>query len=301
MLIGHDSARAQFATAQASGRLHHAWLLAGPEGVGKRSFAEHVAQNMLGGGDPAALMAAGTHPDYRVLRPPEEGKGAAQKIIPVEQVREIRAMLHEHPALGDWRVILVDSVDAMNMASANAMLKELEEPAKQTLFLLVSHSPARLLPTIRSRCRMLRFQRLSDEDSYAVLAQAGVPEAEIGPLVALANGAPGVALAMREHDVTGLGATMNQVMRGADPMKLARLFQAPASVPRFQIFLKLLPAKIADMARSQPDVRLVDLHDRAQGLASGAIRLAYDRVQVAFALASLLAEAGTLHDASKAR
>lgn len=293
MLIGHEEQVQAFSGALAGGRLHHAWLLAGPEGVGKRMFADLMAARLLGEGS-AVLVAAGSHPDHRVLQPPTEGRGAAQKIIPVEQVRDIRGMLHEHPAMGGWRVIIVDPIDAMERASANAFLKELEEPAHKTMFFLVSHAPGRLLPTIRSRCRTLRFRPLGDADMRAVLARHDVPAGAMQGLLALAGGAPGRALAAHALDLPALDRAARGLMRGGDQVAFARQFQAPSAVPRFEALLRLVPGQLADLARTHADRRLIALFDAAAGYERDAIRLAFDRGQVAFALASLLAEAGAI-------
>lgn len=293
MLIGHREQMEAFAAALAGGRLHHAWLLAGPEGVGKRTFADMMAARLLGDGT-AALVAAGSHPDYRVLQPPVEGKGATQKIIPVDQVREIRAMLHEYPAMGGWRVIIVDPVDAMERPSANALLKELEEPAENTLFFLISHAPGRLLPTIRSRCRTLRFGPLGEADMRTLCTGSGVPADAVPAVLALAGGAPGRALAAHALDLPALDRLARSQMRGGDRVAFARQFQAAGAVPRFEALLRLVPALLAEAARDAGDARLITLYDAAMVHQGDAIRLAFDRGQVAFALASLLAEAGAI-------
>lgn len=299
MLVGHDGQVAAFEVAQNARRLHHAWLLAGPEGVGKRAFADAMARQLLGAGQPeaaAALIAAGTHPDLRVLEPPEEGKGSTQKIIPVDMVRDMRTMLHEYPAMGGWRVIIIDAAEYVNPSSSNAMLKELEEPAKNTVFFLVSHAPGRLLPTIRSRCRMLRFGRLADADVVRVLERAGVEPDEAKALAAVADGAPGAALALRAADVPALRRSMEAVMAGGDAVAFARGFGAAG--PKYDALLRLVPGRLAAAARAGQG-GAIPLYERADLLARDAVRLAYDRVQVAFALASLLAEAGALPSAGR--
>lgn len=310
MLVGHEAQISQFLDALAGGRMHHAWLLAGPKGVGKRAFADAAALRLLAGDgargddgfsvDPmhplASLLRAGTHPDHRVLMPPEEGKGSTQKIIPIQQVRDLREMLQGHPALGDWRTVIVDSIDDMERPTANAFLKSLEEPGIRTVMFLVSHAPGRLLPTIRSRCRVVRFDRLSDSDLRTVLLQA-MPEAEpatLEALAAVAEGAPGEALRYAGLDLNGLAAAIDAVMRGGDAVTFARGFQAIGSVARFEALMALGPRRVAEAARSDPSVAMIGLYERANALCSGAVKLAYDRVQVAFDLATVLAQAGRL-------
>ena len=188
-LIGNTAARAAFAAAAASGTLHHAWLLAGPEGVGKASFARIAALRLLAaaaapGALPAglvvpdshparALMDAGSHPDYRLLArlpkdPDKPGEDLARSIT-IAQVRSLGPMFATRPSLSFRRVVVIDAIDDLERGDANALLKNLEEPPAGTIFLLVSHAPRRLLPTIRSRCRLLRFERLRDDDVTTVL------------------------------------------------------------------------------------------------------------------------------------
>lgn len=305
MLIGHAVQAKQFQEAVASGRLHHAWLLAGPKGVGKATFANAAALGLLTGNagmdtDPehpaARLVSASTHPDHRVLAPPEEGKGSRQQIIPIDDVRALKLMLHEHPALAEWRTIIVDSIDDMERPSANAFLKELEEPRPKTVYFLVSHSPGRLLPTIRSRCRMLRFGLLDQSDALAVLRHAmpDADEAALAGLVALAAGAPGEALRTADADIAGLMRAIDGVMHGGDAAGFARQFQPVGAIPRFDALLVLAPRRLAEAARETASVAILDAHGRASELGGSAVKLAYDRVQVAFELAKLLAEAGHL-------
>lgn len=187
-LVGHDHRERALLDALASGRMHHAWLLGGPEGVGKATFAYRVARFMLAAGDPALRAStAGTlampdsdpatrrvmaqsHPDLHLLRriPKPDGKGYTSN-IPVPAVRRVLDRFGSSAAEGGWRVCIVDSVEDMDRPSANALLKLLEEPPPRALFLLVAHAPGRMLPTIRSRCRLLAFDALDE----AQVAQAG--------------------------------------------------------------------------------------------------------------------------------
>ncbi|MFL6829614.1 MAG: AAA family ATPase, partial [Sphingomicrobium sp.] len=167
---GQDRAVEQFTSAWASRKLHHAWLLAGPKGVGKASFAHAAARRVLAdAAGPASalpgvttddahpmvrLVEAGSHPDMRRLeRLVNEKTGNLARNISVDQVRGLAELFDLSPAMSDWRVVIIDSVDELEASGANALLKMLEEPPPNTLFFLVSHAPGRLLPTIRSRCR----------------------------------------------------------------------------------------------------------------------------------------------------
>ncbi|AMJ60153.1 DNA polymerase III subunit delta' [Bosea sp. PAMC 26642] len=187
-LVGHGVQEHAFLDALRSGRLHHGWLLGGSEGIGKASFAYRVARFMLAAGDPLARAAhtdtlampaddpatrrimAQSHPDLHLLRriPKTDGKGYTSN-IPIPAVRRILDRFGSSAAEGGWRICIVDSAEDMDRPSANALLKLLEEPPARALFLIVSHAPGRMLPTIRSRCRLLSFSAL---DAVQV-AQAG--------------------------------------------------------------------------------------------------------------------------------
>jgi DNA polymerase-3 subunit delta' len=177
-LHGHDHAVAAFRDSLDGGRLHHAWLISGPEGVGKALFAGKAALRVLAAGQgsiaapgldvpddhPAArLAAAGSHPDLmRLERLVKEtsSTGELARSITVDQVRSLQRLFSTTASFSPWRVVVIDAIDDLERNAANALLKNLEEPPPHSLFLLVSHSPERLLPTIRSRCRQLRLSTL---------------------------------------------------------------------------------------------------------------------------------------------
>src|SRR5919107_3486991 len=203
-LFGHDSAVAAFRESLDSGRLHHAWLVSGPEGVGKNLFASKAALRVLAQGQgrvdapgldvpddhqAAHLVAAGSHPDLmRLERLPRESSASGElaRSVTVDQVRSLQRLFNTTASMSPWRVVIVDSIDDLERNAANALLKNLEEPPPSSLFLLVSHAPERLLPTIRSRCRPLRLSRL-DEDAMTSALRAVLPDAEeseIGDLAA---------------------------------------------------------------------------------------------------------------------
>jgi len=308
MLIGHHHPREMFLEALGSGRMHHAWLVSGPRGVGKRRFADWAALKLLAGESgpsdtslhhPAAsLVTAGSHPDHRALVPPTEGKGSATASIIIEQIRDVHDFLHSYPAIADWRTLIVDSIDDMNVNTANAFLKELEEPRQKTVYLLVSHSPARLLPTIRSRCRPLRLLPLQPSETRAVLAATHpeLADAELDQLVALARGAPGGVADFAEADIVGLELALDRVAMGGDAMGLVRSVQAKGAIARYQALLALAPRRLAALARTNPDPRLIELYSEAEALARSAVPLAYDRAQVAMAVSDIIARAGRIQE-----
>lgn len=306
MLIGHERQREAFLAAMDGGRMHHAWLLGGARGIGKRRFADWAALKLLADArglddvpddDPAArLVAAGSHPDYRVLTPPTEGKGAATAAITIDEVRERMEFLHSHPSIAKWRVMIVDSIDDMNLNAANAFLKMLEEPRPNTVYLLVSHAPGRLLPTIRSRCLLVPFERLPEAETERVLALAlpDEPAQRITALARMAHGAPGAVLELGQADIGEIEQWIERLLRGEGAVDFARGFGAQTAIPRLKALLLLAPRRIAMAARRLPQPALFDLYDEADALAGDAIRLAYDRVQVAMALADILARAGRI-------
>ncbi|MDR6146055.1 DNA polymerase-3 subunit delta' [Sphingomonas sp. SORGH_AS870] len=317
--VGNAAAQAAFAAALGGAKLHHAWLLAGPEGVGKAAFARAAARRVLAraggqGGLPpglvvpddhptARLMEAGSHPDFRVLaRLPKDADKPDQDLarsITIAQVRTLQPMFATAPAMGPARVVLIDAIDDLERGGANALLKNLEEPPAGTLFLLVSHAPGRLLPTIRSRCRLLRFERLSDGEVATVL-RGQLPEAEedeIAALVAAANGAPGRALRFAGLDIAGLDAAIARIAESGDPgnaerVKLAKALAGKAAQARYEAFLDRVPAFIAGRAqtRSGPALKVaLDAYAAAQDLAGAARGLSLDAQGTVFEMAGIIA------------
>jgi DNA polymerase-3 subunit delta' len=175
LLIGHDANMARFQTAQASGKLHHGWILAGPRGLGKSHFARDAARFLI---DPentfSNLIDHNTHPDIiTIARLPKEPLKEGEELsantelkrnIGVDQIRELQSRLTTRPGLSDKRAIIIDAADDMERSTANALLKSLEEPPVGTYFLLVCHASDKLLPTIRSRCQIMRFEPLNDQE-----------------------------------------------------------------------------------------------------------------------------------------
>src|SRR3954470_7770625 len=235
MILGQDRAVEQFASAWASRRLHHAWLLAGPRGVGKASFAHAAARRVLAdaAGPPSDLLfldtpddhpmvklvGAASHPDMRWLeRLTNEKTGNLNRNIKVDQVRELGDFMGMTAALSPWRVAVIDSVDDLEPSGANALLKMLEEPPANTLFFLVSHAPGRLLPTIRSRCRRLDFQALDDDAMASILAaKTDVSAAERQKIIAMSFGSAGRALAFAELGLAKLEDSAVAILRQGDP------------------------------------------------------------------------------------
>ncbi len=211
-LVGHRGAAATLADAWRSGRLAHAWLIAGPRGIGKATLAYRFARFVLGGGEgggddglamPAEhsvfrRIAARGHGDLAVVERGIGDRGRLRAEIVVDDVRAANAFLALTPGQGGWRVVIVDTAEEMNRNAANALLKRLEEPPGRVLFLLVSHAPSRVPATLRSRCRALTLSPLPAPalDGLLAEAMAELPAAERRVLGLLAEGSPGRAAAL---------------------------------------------------------------------------------------------------------
>ena len=316
-LHGHDSAVAAFRDALDSGRLHHAWLITGPQGVGKALFSEKAALRVLAAGQgpirvpgldvpddhPAArLVAAGSHPDLMKLeRLPRENSptGELARSIGVDQVRSLQRLFNTTASLSPWRAVIVDSIDDLERNAANALLKNLEEPPPSSVFFLVSHAPERLLATIRSRCRLLRLAPL-DGDAMTSALRAALPDSddrEIDDLAVAGKGSPGRALAWRGLDVAGLDRAMAELVREGDPANarrsaLAQSLALKSAQPRYEAFLDRAPSVIAAEAKERRGpalARALATWERAQGLASSARGLSLEPESVVFELAGMLA------------
>jgi len=260
-LIGHDGAERAILDALRGGRLHHAWLITGPEGVGKATLAYRFARRLLAGGaetldlDPSHLVfrrvAAGTHADLLTIeREWDEKKKRLKKNIAAEAVREIPGFLHLTPAEGGWRVVIVDGAEDMNAHSANALLKVLEEPPARAVLMLISATPGRLLPTIRSRCRMLALSPLADADMGRVLGTylPDLPAAERATLASLAEGAPGRALALAGQGGLAIAGMVAEIMAAQPRFSLLRGYEMADALRdevAFDMFFALLRQAIA--------------------------------------------------------
>jgi DNA polymerase III subunit delta' len=197
VLFGHDAAEQTLLETFSGGHMHHAWLLAGPAGIGKATLAYRLARHALAGPDErdpggarldvqagtptVRQIAALSHPSLLVLRRPYEPKTKRfVGSIPVDEVRKLRSFLGLTAGGQTWRVVIVDQADELNLSAANALLKSLEEPPRRAMFLLVASEPSRLLPTIRSRCRRLNLRPLAPEPLKRAVTGA-LHEAQLEP------------------------------------------------------------------------------------------------------------------------
>lgn len=291
-VFGHNEAQSRLAEALSGDRLHHAWLLTGPQGIGKATLAWQVAKALLTDSTPEGpvlplvgadnpvirRIEALSEPGLLLLRRPwDEKRKALTSQITVDTVRGLKRFFALSRPDGGRRVVIVDSADDMNTNAANALLKQLEEPPAATVFLLISHRPSRLLPTIRSRCRTLALSPLSTEDVAAALSQA-LPDLEADATTALAElsgGSPGMAVRLFAHDGPALRRDLLSLfgtMPGADRSAAHRLAQSLAargSEDRLDLLLQITDELMADLARGAALGRNDTLPPPLQRLAPG--------------------------------
>jgi DNA polymerase-3 subunit delta' len=263
-LEGQEAAEAAFEAARARGRLHHAWLLTGPEGVGKATFAYRAARRLLGappdprhgllGADPthpvSRQVIGRAHPDLLVLeRVGEDGK--PRKNIPVDEARKLSEFFSKSPASAPHRVAIIDAADDLNVNAANALLKTLEEPPPKGVLLMVAHSPGRLLSTIRSRCRRLSFAPLDQETAAAfVRARADVSEEAALRLAKMSGGAPGRALALAAAEAIALDDAARELLAQlprvdeAMALSLADRFRGGEGQAQFNLLFERLADRV---------------------------------------------------------
>ncbi len=303
---GHDAPRAAITSQIADRRLPGAILLHGPMGIGKATFAFEIAAAILtatgdeDGHRVEEQVAALSHPNIALLRRrPKDAKGY-YTVIRVEDVRQLRDSLHHTRGRAGHRVAIIDSIDDCNPAAANALLKTLEEPPADTTFLLVSHRPGQLLPTIKSRCHNLALRPIAADDVRAILLEhdAGLAPAELDRAVALSGGRPRRAF---ETLALQAGSALDALQTWlADPtrhatgvaLKLAESLGADSQSPELSFAREMLDDWMADEARSaalQPGARMRlasanELWDKAHSLFADADAINLDMKQTLVAL-----------------
>ena len=309
-ILGHDAHFQNFANALASGRLHHGWILAGPRGVGKAGFAQEAARMLV---DPenryASMVEHRTHPDIIWVQrlpkeAPKDGEAAdpdaeLKRSIAIDQIRSVQHSLTTRPSMGSKRVVIIDAADDLERGGANALLKSLEEPPVGTYFMLISHASDRLLPTIRSRCQVMRFDALSDADMRQALQQA-LPQAssnEVDALVRSGRGLPGQAMMLAGMDFGAIEGIADEIVRSGDPTnklrtKLAETLSVKNAQASYEAFLRFVPVRIAAIGRTLDAgtaIKAVDAFHEADRLAARAIGLTLDKQAVLLQMGNLLA------------
>ncbi|MBS0256050.1 MAG: DNA polymerase III subunit delta' [Proteobacteria bacterium] len=313
MLAGHAEAWREWRAAMASDRMHHAWILAGLQGIGKGLFARAAAAELVAEpGLPQPPVEA--HPDIIVPDHPPENKEEGKKrddgqdyrrkrSIPIDEIRAMQHRLTTRPTLGSRRVVIIDPADDLEKGAVNALLKSLEEPPQGTYFLLVAHRLGRLLPTIRSRCRILRFAPLDDAAIDAVL-RSEAPEADAAArsaAIAAAHGSPGAALGFIGERLAPVHGLMRRIASSGDASlelrgALADELGARPSRERLAATLELARAVLAgqlEQADTASQGRIIDAHAALVRLAGQAPTYNFDPGMVAMEVGALLARAAS--------
>ncbi len=306
-LLGHENAWREWHKALAGERMHHAWLLAGRRGVGKASFALAAARELVG----APPDTDAHHPDIITLTygpkdDKEERKRADGKpfelarSIRIAQVRAMQGRLGTRPTMGDRRAIIIDPADDLERNAANALLKSLEEPPTGTFFLLVAHSPARLLPTIRSRCRVLRFPTIPDGEMDRLLRDLspGADDATRAAAIAAAAGSPGAAAQFVDLELGKVAQAMDNILARGDPDfqlrgTLAGLIGARPDRERIRAVLELARSVVARRLEAVvADPRpVIETHSELVRLAGEQPTYNFDAGLLAMEIGTLLAKA----------
>jgi len=282
-LIGHKAAEQELLSAYRERRLAHAWLIGGREGIGKATLAWRFARFVLANPDPSAaavreardlhvepshstarLIAQLAHPDFSLIR--REWQPATKRLaseISVDAVRLGLQVFQLSAAFGGWRIAIVDSAEDLNRNSANALLKMVEEPPQRSLILVVAHRPGQVLATIRSRCRRLRLDPLTEDEIVEAAVSLGPPWSEaatdkIAAAAKRANGSVREALARLAPESEGAGALIDSIVAGLprpDPRAVARLADAiggRAGDEAYRAFHRELYDWLASYARDLP-------------------------------------------------
>ena len=285
-LFGHQFAEQEFMNCFKSGKLHHGWLITGARGIGKATFAWRIAKFLLtqpiacpepkglfdNSGEKqnsdldenlkkaiAARILAESEPRLAVIRKGfDEKTKTFRSSIRVDEIRHLKSFFSLSVSDGGSRVAIIDCAEDMNINAANALLKTLEEPPKDTVFLLISHNPQSVLPTIKSRCRELRLSSLTESDLKSALRQINltIPENEFEIYSLLGSGSVGNSIRLLEHDGASLYRTilsfLNQLpnLNGFELEKFIGTFSGAENRSRLELFIELLNVAVARISKA---------------------------------------------------
>jgi len=311
----HENASKEWRSAIASARMHHGWIFAGRQGLGKKHFASAAARELVA--EKGVPQPEKDHPDILHLthlpkdekeeRKKEKGEPyEVKRNITVGQIRKMQQALTTRPTLGSRRVVLIDPADDMEKSASNALLKSLEEPPEGTFFILLTHRPARLLPTIRSRCRMVSFPALSDEALEATLMRSlpQASQADIAAAIDHSGGSPGNAMTFLEEDLGKLADLFGQIVQMGDHNLSLRASVVKAtgqrpSRERIAAILALMQTTVArglaDLPRAK-QLAAIDAHHQLGVLAAQAPTYNFDTALLLIEASGLLARAGQASD-----
>jgi DNA polymerase-3 subunit delta' len=326
-LYGHRDGETALLNAYRSGRIPHAWLIGGPQGIGKATLAYRMARFVLAHRNPAAAevqraetlwldpsdpvarhVAAGAHGSLLTLERTLNDKGVMRTVITVDETRETISFFGSTAAVDGWRVCIVDTVDELNPNAANALLKVLEEPPQQSLFLLVSHAPARVLPTILSRCRKLMLRPLDTADVIRAAAEAaGIApdDPALGEAAEAAEGSVSRALTLLGGDAIKLHqrtAALLATLPRVDPRELHGLGDALGGSDRVALaaFIDSVDRWVGERLRADDAnananlprlARLAEVWEKINRAARDTAEYNLERKPLVFSVFGLLAEA----------
>jgi len=245
-LIGHDESLKQIINAFDSGRMPHAWLITGVEGIGKTTLAYHIAHHALSSGKNcvgnidinhpvAKLIYAEAHPDMLVVRrSPDHKTGEMRNVIVIEDALSVASFLHKTSSHGGWRIVIIDEAHHLNRSSMNALLKIIEEPPPSTLILITATTPGVLLPTLRSRCRLLPLLPLQENNLRLVLMrhQPDLDEATLKQLIDRSGGSVGFALKVLKSETLPLLGDVLDILNSRPHFDVVRLHKLADQISR---------------------------------------------------------------------
>jgi DNA polymerase-3 subunit delta' len=275
-LFGHEKAAEFLAKTYRTGHMHHAFLLEGPQGIGKATLAFRFARHILSHPDPRTapseicdppagdalvhqLASGASHNLLHLTRPVDPKTGRTKTAITVDEVRRAGHFFSQTSGTGNWRIVLIDPADDMNRSAANAILKILEEPPKKSLFLIVSHAPGKLLPTIRSRCMPLRLTPLSSEDIRLGLSHLGLDAGQdpdvLETVLKFSDGSLANAILLLRYGGLEIAEAVEQILQdGPGPSKkaihaLADTLTAKDRETAFEFFTEYMVDRVMSSAR----------------------------------------------------